>query len=264
MKMKLWVILLLCLLVVCGAVFAVYFIGRDTTEVHPLMQQAEVYRNGGKSLPYRIYVPENYDPAQELPLVLYLHGSGSRGRDNRAQAPPGSPFLRTLLSDENLQKYPCIVLAPQCPKNQRWNEAVDFDRDRIPDNEAAVMGLLEQVCARYPVDSARIYITGVSMGGHGTWGMLRAYPDYFAAGVPICGGGDLKSARLLLDIPIWAFHGALDDVVPAELNRDMAEAMQAMGGNVKYTEYPEEGHGIAERVYSEPALFPWLFSQVKN
>ena len=230
-----------------------------------MMHSASYMDSANACLDYRIYVPEGNQPAQGYPLVLFLHGAGQKGSDNRAQVQNNS-LLQTLLGGENLTRYPCVIVAPQCPEGMRWVPGVGvYD---LPDVTELLMGLLEQVCAAHPVDPARIYITGLSMGGYGTWGMVRAYPGYFAAAVPICGGrdraDDVELAPRLKDIPIWAFHGALDDDVPVECSRDMVEALEAVGGSVKYTEYPEEGHFIWARAYNEPELFPWLFAQSKE
>ncbi|MCL2298564.1 MAG: prolyl oligopeptidase family serine peptidase [Firmicutes bacterium] len=225
------------------------------------MMQAKVF----EGMPYRIYVPENLGNGAKVPLVLCLHGSGNRGDDNLAQLGMSSA-VHTLLAPENRERYPCVVLAPQCPEGQRWVRGIGpYD---LPGNTEWLTGLLEQVCAAYPVDRSRIYITGVSMGGFGTWGMLKACPDVFAAAVPISGGwnlaDDTEHAPEMKDVPIWAFHGALDDDVPVERTRDMAEALEAVGGNIKYTEYPDGWHPIWDRVYAEPELFPWLFAQAKE
>jgi len=212
-----------------------------------------------EGLPFRVYVPQGTQDDEKYPLVLYLHGAGSNGDDNRYQV-MGHSFFKAMLSEEVRADYPCIVLAPQCPKGMGWV--------RQPWGlgiAEKLMGMLEQVCAQYPVDRSRIYITGVSMGGFGTWGMLRLYPDYFAAAVPVCGGWDMDDdvevAPVMKDVPIWAFHGALDTAVPVERSRDMVEALEAVDGNVRYTEYQQEGHNIGARVYFEPGLFPWLFAQ---
>jgi len=233
----------------------------DVTPVNPVnVMEAQVY----EGLPYRIYVPENLDPAVKYPLVLCLHGSGNKGDDNLAQLGRSSA-VHTLLAPENLEKYPCVVLAPQCPAGQRWVRG--HGQYDLPGNAERLMGLLEQVRATYPVDPARIYITGLSMGGFGTWGMLRAYPDTFAAAVPICAGWDLPddlgNAPRMKEIPIWVFHGTLDDDVPVARSREMVRALEDAGGNVKYTEYPDEGHACWERAYNESDLLPWLFAQTR-
>ena len=273
MRKGLFVAILLCVLTLCAAALGVYFIARKSVDTGPPVllepadvMQAKIYESpDGAALQYRIYVPEtNGCVRKAYPLVLFLHGAGQRGNDNQAQI-AGSSVMRVLLSEENAAEYPCIMVAPQCPREQRWVRGIgQYD---LPGNTANLMGLLEQISANYPVDPSRIYITGFSMGGFGTWGMLRDYPDYFAAAVPICGGWNLESdpdnAPQLKDIPIWAFHGTLDDDVPVERSRAMVQALEAVGGKIKYTEYPDEGHACWGRAYNEPALLPWLFSQKK-
>ena len=236
------------------------------------LTQALIYTApDGAVLPYRIYVPQNYDPANAYPLVLSLHGSGARGDDNVSQLerPPWKSIVFELLSSENLEKYPCIVLAPQCPKDEYWTTRPDEDN---PNNAEALMGLLEQTRNTYAVDAARIYITGTSMGGFGTWGMLRYYPGYFAAAVPVCGGWYLDApnepelaALRMKDTPIWVFHGAKDKSVPPERSREMVSLLQKAGANdVRYTEYPKGKHNINGKAYAEPELLAWLFAQTKN
>ncbi|MCL2494365.1 MAG: prolyl oligopeptidase family serine peptidase [Oscillospiraceae bacterium] len=258
-RKKLFIILPACLLVLLiGALGGYYafegaggmmslFMSVDVTD----RMESHVFSNeAGDTLPYRLYLPEGLYNGRESPLVLYLHGTGERGYDNRAQTRKNS-VMQTLLSEENLAAYPCIVIAPQCPEDQWW--------DTQP-----LMSLLEDFTAKHPVDPNRIYITGLSMGGYGTWEMLAAYPDYFAAAVPICGGGDPESAALFAHVPVWAFHGGRDSVVKPEQSREMIAALEAAGGNVEYTEYPREGHQSWERAYREEGLFAWMFAQVKK
>ncbi|MCL2298787.1 MAG: prolyl oligopeptidase family serine peptidase [Firmicutes bacterium] len=204
-----------------------------------------------EGLPYRIYIPENYGAAQRYPLVLYLHGMGERGDDNRLHISKNS-VMETLLEPEARAAYPCIVLAPQCPESDFW-----------PGLAPALMGLLEHTKAAYAIDPARIYVTGLSMGGFGTWAMLTDYPDYFAAAVPIC-GGDPEAAPLFRHVPLWAFHGAKDTTVYPDATRGMVAALALAGArDLHYTEYPEAAHNSWDRAYREPGLFPWLFAQAK-
>ena len=253
-RKKLFIAVPLCLLILCGVATGIYFAiaGRSIDRTDMMLAQ-EYTDTAGIVLPYRIYVPEGYDAAEQYPLVLYLHGSGERGSDNRAQTSKNS-VMQTLLGEENLEKYPCIVLAPQCPEERWWGD------ENIP----ALMGLLEQMKADYSVDANRIYITGISMGGYGTWKMLEEYPFYFAAAVPICGGGEPGLAPLFRKVPIWVFHGAKDSVVSPQSSRDMVEALQKADGDVKYTEYPRVNHNSWEKAYREAELFPWLFAQQKG
>jgi len=255
-------------------VFIATFCPIDRTD----MMQAAVYEHpDGTVLPYRIFMPEDADRLDEYPLVIFLHGMGERGDDSRTHTEKNS-IMQTLLNEENLERFPCIVLAPQCPDDRFW-----------PLITGQLMGLFKQTQANYPVDPARIYITGMSMGGYGTFMLLAEYPGYFAAAVPIGSGGDPATAPALRDIPIWAFHGARDlfvrpagfgglvrimwliedsvrdfDVRPLG-SRDMVKALREAGSTVvKYTEYPREGHFCWELAYREPELFPWMFAQTRG
>ena len=254
-RKKLFIIIPLCVLALCTVALGIYYMidgpgGMLTlfARVDRTDMMAQGQFNG---LPCRVYAPEGLVRSYEqYPLVLYLHGAGQRGDNNRAQTRKNS-VMQTLLNKENLAAYPCFVLAPQCPANGWWEAEV-------------LMGLLEEFRAEYPVDPARIYITGLSMGGYGTWAMLAAYPDYFAAAVPICGGGDPETAPLFKGVPIWAFHGAKDDVVLLGSSDEMIWALEAAGAHTKYTVYHTEKHRSWERAYREPELFSWLFAQSKE
>jgi len=257
---RLLIVIPLCLALLCAGVLGVYYAIEGAgglisllakVDCTDMMFEVEFSNSGGAALPCRVYLPEGYDAQTRYPLVLYLHGSGERGNDNRAQTKKNS-VMQTLLSKENLERYPCIVLAPQCPADQWWDAAV-------------LMDLLEYMKAAYCADPARIYITGLSMGGYAAWEMLAEYPGCFAAAVPICGGGDPDGAALFKDVPIWAFHGARDTVVSPEGSREMVNALEAAGArDVRYTEYPRERHQCWEKAYREPALFPWLFAQARS
>ena len=177
-----------------------------------------------------------------------MHGSGQRGSDNLAQVTQTSSILYPLL--ERREEYPCVVIAPQCPADGWWDAA-------------QIMALLEHAKKEQPVDAARIYVTGLSMGGFATWELLAEYPDYFAAAAPICGGADPEIAPLIAHVPIWVFHGRWDFTVKTKYSRDMVKALEAIGGNVKYTEYPWEMHESWVKAYREPELFPWLFGQAR-
>lgn len=219
-----------------------------------------IYSKGSDSLPYRLLKPVNPQALERFPLIIFLHGSGERGSDNEAQL----KHIKNLVVDQkNRGKHPCYVLAPQCPKGQLWAE---HNKDGSVKAQATkptqlLMELIDQLSKEYPIDEARIYITGVSMGGYGTWDLLARYPQKFAAGVPVCGGGDERTASKLKQIPIWAFHGALDDVVPARQSRTMIEAIRKAGGRPGYTEYPDIKHDSWVQAYQEPHLLPWLFKQ---
>lgn len=219
-----------------------------------------IYAKGSDFLPYRLLKPVNPKALERFPLIIFLHGSGERGSDNEAQL----KHIRNLVVDQrNRGKYPCYVLAPQCPKGQLWAEHNKDGSVKAQPTKPTqlLMELIDKISKEYPIDEARIYITGVSMGGYGTWDLLARYPQKFAAGVPVCGGGDERTASKLKQIPIWAFHGALDDVVSARQSQTMIEAIRKAGGRPGYTEYPDIKHDSWVQAYQEPHLLPWLFKQ---
>jgi predicted peptidase len=240
-----------------------FFDNPDRTEQ---MEARALTSSGGVTLPYRIFVPEDDDSAAEYPLVLFLHGSGQCGDDNRAQAITNN-VMQTLLKNKNKRTYPCIVVAPQCPEDSSFFPFVEEDSAQAPDYSIpeAVMELLEQVKAEYPVDAGRVYLTGTSMGGYGAWGLLSRYADIFAAAVPICGWADPAWAAAMKDVPIWVFHGARDNRVDPENSREMVRALQEAGSTtVKYTEYKWEKHWSWVRAYHDDDLFAWMFACRKH
>jgi predicted peptidase len=219
-----------------------------------------IYTKNQDSLPYRLLKPVNPQALERFPLIIFLHGSGERGSDNEAQL----KHIKNLAVDsKNRGKYPSYVLAPQCAKGQLWAE---HNKDGSVKGQPTkpmqlLIELIEKISKEFPIDQTRIYITGVSMGGYGTWDLLARYPEKFAAGVPVCGGGDERTAPKLKGIPIWAFHGAMDDVVSSKNSRKMIQAIQKAGGQPGYTEYPDIKHDSWVQAYQEPHLLPWLFKQ---
>jgi predicted peptidase len=220
---------------------------------------------GGQVLPYRLLKPKMIEPGREYPLVLFLHGAGERGSDNALQLVHGA---KTFAATENRQKYPCFVVCPQCPQKRRWVE-VDWNlpSHTMPAKPSVpmrlVFELLDKLTAELPVDKQRLYITGLSMGGFGTWDAIARRPDYFAAAVPICGGGDVAQSPKLVQLPIWAFHGDKDPVVKPSRTGDMIEAIRKAGGAPRVTMYPGVQHDSWNRAYADPALLAWLFAQQK-
>lgn len=216
------------------------------------------------TLPYRLYVPDTL-PTKPLPLLIFLHGAGSRGMDNERHL---THFRQAAA--HIARYYPCVMLAPQCPKDKRWVE-VDWQlrshqMPAAPSRPLAMsMQLLDSLLSVLPIDTNRLYITGLSMGGYGTWDWIQRQPWRFAAAVPICGGADTHTAPQLKHLPIWIFHGALDAVVPVSRSRDMYHALIEAGNRqVRYTEYPDVYHDSWKRAYASPELWQWLFSQAKN
>ncbi|MBU3189382.1 prolyl oligopeptidase family serine peptidase [Clostridium bowmanii] len=199
-------------------------------------------------LEYLLYLPEDYskETDKKWPLVLFLHGSGERGENVEMVAKHGIPKL----AEE--KKFPFIALSPQCPTNSNWEMQKD-----------AVLALLHEAFESLSIDKDRVYLTGLSLGGYGTWSLSQQYPELFAAIVPICGGGLPINVSRIKDIPVWAFHGAKDDIVPIDETERMVQALQKINGNVKYTIYSEATHDCWSQAYNEPELYKWLLAQKK-
>lgn len=214
---------------------------------------------------YVVYVPYDYTPDRAWPLVVFLHGAGERGNDGLIQSEVGIGTAIRRYSD----RYPAVVVMPQCPDDKLWDMAV-------PQIEAALARTFEE----YRIDESRVYLTGLSMGGYGTWiwGALNA--DRFAALMPICGGGRMEDLAMLsgedapgdaasfeerikrlATVPIWAFHGADDEVVPPERSREMVELVKQAGGEVHYTEFEKTGHDSWTQAYANEKAIRWLFEQ---
>lgn len=226
----------------------------------------EKYSNGkGDTLNYRLLTPD-YDTIRKYPLVIFLHGSGERGNDNEAQLKWG---VMNFASDQNMKLHPAIVIAPQCPRNMSWANLASRNNNEItlapsPSKPMELlMELVQQVINKFPVDANRIYITGLSMGGFGTFDAVERYPNLFAAAVPVCGGGDVSKAPSIAHIPMWIFTGAEDAAVNPILSFNMLEALTKAGAHPGFTQYPEVGHFSWIAAYSDPMMMEWLFRQHK-
>jgi len=216
-----------------------------------------VYRNAsGETMPYRLFVPRGYNSDKQYPLVIWLHGAGGAGRDNRAQI-SGDQIsgTRTWTKPENQAKYPTFVLVPQSPGN--WVDRLD----ELGTGIRLVFEILDSVKTRFNIDPARLYLAGQSDGGYGTWNAVTQRPGVFAAAIPLCGGGDPKTAGRIATMPLWVFHGRRDTVVPVMESREMIEAIKKAGGDPRYTEYDRLGHDIWKRAFKEPDIVSWLFAQ---
>jgi predicted peptidase len=220
---------------------------------------AREYQSGaGVKLPYRLYVPAFAKHGQALPLILYLHGSGGAGTDNRKQISGGNAVGTHVWIEAELQeRHPAFVLAPQIPETSRWHSSNDEPLPHV----AALLGLLDKLRSELRVDTRRIYVVGQSLGGFGAWDLIARYPDLFAAAVPLCGGGDTKRILSARDVAVWAFHGAKDATVPASRSREMVAALRTVSPSVRYTEYPDVGHDVWTRAFAERDLPEWMFAQ---
>jgi predicted peptidase len=226
----------------------------------------------GATYRYQVFVPENWTPRQQWPVILFLHGAGERGDDGLQQTDVGiGAAIRT-----NRNVVPAIVVMPQCPKNFWWTQ---------PPMDDLAMATLDAATKEFHGDVRRTYLTGISMGGYGTWRLAEKYPRRFAALVVICGGirpptATLKAhpelvkwtppdspksyadaAAKIGKVPVWIFHGGDDDIVPVTESQRMYAAMKATGADVRYTEYAGVKHASWDKAYDEPKLFPWLFSK---
>jgi len=224
------------------------------------------FNAGDADLPYRIMKPAKIDPAKKYPLVIFYHGAGERGDDNTKQLVHG---MADFASEVNRDKYPCFVVAPQCPTQQQWVDTPwTLDSHTMPAKPTPAMqwsfDLVKSLQKELPIDPARIYVTGLSMGGFGTWDAIQRHPTWFAAAAPVCGGGDDALAKTIADIPIWAFHGDQDTVVKPSRSRDMVDAIKAAGGSPRLTLYPGVGHNSWAATYRNPEFFEWLFAQRKE
>jgi len=213
---------------------------------------------------YRLLRPAVVDAGKRYPLVLFLHGAGERGSDNKKQL----RYLPSWLAEPELRRsHPCFVVAPQCRDGKLWSDCDWSDEKSVPQKPeptvdlAAAVAAIDEVLKAEPVDPDRVYLTGLSMGGYGSWDLAARMPERFAAVVPICGGGDEATAVTLAKLPIWCFHGADDDVVPAARSRSMVEAVKAAGGSVRYTEFEGVKHDSWTPAYRDPATLEWLFRQ---
>lgn len=196
---------------------------------------------------YLLYLPKEYEQGEKKwPLMLFLHGAGERGNDLKMVKRHGP-----LKEVEKGKEFPFIIAAPQCPKDRVWSSET-------------LITLLDELCEKYSVDEKRVYLTGLSMGGFGTWYLACDYPERFAAIVPICGGGLSFRAHRLREIPAWAFHGEKDPVVPAAMSRQMVDAVNAAGGTARLRVYPEAGHDSWTQTYANPELYEWLLRQKKD
>ncbi len=207
---------------------------------------AELDRTIKVSMKYLVYVPKDYDQKASWPVLLFLHGSGERGDNLDLVKKHGPPKLI-----EAGKPFPFIVVSPQCPKGQSWEPF-------------KLIALLDEIAEKYKVDQDRIYVTGLSMGGFGTWALASHAPNRFAAIVPICGGGDPSRAKRIADIPAWVFHGGKDPAVPLENSQKMVEALKKNGGNPKFTVYLEAGHDSWTQAYNTAELYEWLLQQKRT
>lgn len=232
-----------------------------------LFQKKEfVYK--GDTLKYQVLFPENYNINKKYPLVLFLHGSGERGNDNELQLTHGSSMF---LNAENREKYPAIIIFPQCPSDEYWveisraNNQFSFpENPKISTPMLLTKKLLDYYVKNEEVDKNRIYVMGLSMGGMGTFDLICRYPKYFAAAVPICGGVNTTRMKKVKNLPIRIFHGGADPVVNKQFSIDAYNELKKEGSTkVEYIEFPGVGHNSWDSAFTYPDFMKWVFKQKK-
>lgn len=230
----------LCLAVWVGSVTCLWAEG----EAQPGQQVAQqLSTQVDVQMGYLLYLPKDYASQDAWPLLLFLHGAGERGDDLELVKKHGPPKQIAAGKD-----FPFIVVSPQCPRGRWWEPQ-------------ELLALLDELGRKYKVDADRVYVTGLSMGGFGTWRLASVAPERFAAIAPICGGGEKSWARQIAQLPVWAFHGAKDTVVPLQRSQEMVDEIQRLGGNVRLTVYPEAGHDSWTETYNNPDFYQWLLQQ---
>lgn len=216
----------------------------------PGKQVPQQFKHDGATVHYLLFLPKDYgnsDKERKWPLMLFLHGAGERGEGNLELVKVHGPPMLVKTKPE----FPFILVSPQCPPGERWNVKT-------------LLALLDHVKSQLPVDKDRVYVTGLSMGGYGTWALVAAAPERFAAAVPICGGGNVGDAEKLKSVPLRVYHGDQDRAVPVARSREMVEAVKRAGGTVEYTEYPGVGHNSWTQTYADDTLYEWLLKQSKS
>ena len=208
-----------------------------------LLMAQQIEMTSAIHMKYLLYVPDMESPENGFPLMLFLHGSGERGDDLELVKKHGPPSFLDHRSD-----FPFMVASPQCPEGKQWEPY-------------KLIELLNELAGIANIDTSRVYVTGLSMGGHGTWDLAMFAPERFAAIAPVCGKGDVSRACILKDMPTWVFHGARDKVVPSSYSDEMVEALQDCGAYVKYSLYPDVDHFSWVPAYEDQELYEWLLQQ---
>jgi predicted peptidase len=227
---------------------------------------------GKDSMNYRILFPVNFDPAKSYPILFFLHGSGESGSDNVAQTKNGgSLFLR----NDVRKNYPSIIVFPQCSKDSFWSNT-EFAQDSVGKTKIifvkggkpskamhALLKMMNNFLDKPYVNKAQVYVGGISMGGMGTYEVLRRKPKLFAAAFAVCGGDHIENVDKYKNVPLWIFHGAKDPLVNPAYSAEIADKLKHIGREVKFTMYADAGHNSWDAAFAEPTFLPWLFSHKK-
>lgn len=226
-----------------------------------VVAEKHTFTDGTTTIPYRLLLPDDYDTNKKYPMLLFLHGAGERGDDNESQ------FFNCVQTIYDTMPEDCIIVVPQCPLNQQWVDVAfatgTYSTDAVPQSNElkAVVGIVKKTISDYAVDSDRVYVAGLSMGGYGTWDLIVRHNDIFAAAIAVCGGGDASKAELLKHTPLFVFHGDVDDTVPVSGSRNIVNAIKELGGKmVEYTEFTGWGHGVWNKTFQTEGLLAKLLA----
>lgn len=248
------------------------FITAGANAQEKTLYEKQWFMMGGDTLPYRIMLPENFDPSKTYPVIFFLHGRGESGNDNERQLANISSFFTR---DSIRKHYPAIVIFPQCAADKYWsnvNTVVSGTQQNprsfyfIPGGPPSVpmqllLSFVDNIFERFPVNKQQVYVAGLSMGGMGTFELVRRKPHTFAAAIAICGGAHPATAAQMKQTAFWIFHGLKDDVVPPQKSQAIAAALKKTGADVKLTLFPEANHNSWDAAFAEPGLMRWLFSK---
>lgn len=252
---------------VCFYLFVLILSAHAQFSVEELLQPCVYTNETGEVFPYRLHAPQFAKPNQRYPLIVFLHGSGECGTNNSSQIKVGLP---TLMAKLIKRPEPVMVLASQCQVGNWWVKRLARDEDYAASAEPTpsmevVLTIVDYLMATRQADPNRIYITGLSLGGFGTWDAIQRAPTLFAAAIPICGGGDIRRVQPIKQLPIWVFHGDADQNVNVGCSQRMVESLKLAGSReVRYTEYAGAAHNVWDRTFANDEVIDWLFSQTRE
>ena len=241
---------------------------KDTARISELFEAITFVSEQNDTMYYRLLKPLDLNPDKKYPLVVCLAGASARGTDNFKQI--GFSCLPLVLAEKkNLEKYPCYVFVPQCPKEHNWgksvlqnNKTANQGKSPNPGVDPIVFDIIGSLLQNHNIDKNRLYVTGLSMGGTGVWHFILTHPKMFAAAIPVCGGSNPDLAFKITNVPIWTFHSIADELGDVEITRNMVNAIKDGGGNPLYTEYSDLSHKeTCIQAFYTPGLLDWLFSQ---
>ena len=231
--------------------------------------EAHVFKSDGKELPYRLLKPSDTKNGQKHPLIVFLHGAGERGIDNKKQLVWfWNDKKSSVMTRPEVAKEKAFVIVPQCPEGKRFVEVPwekgSYKSPEISEPLKLTLALVDSFIKEQPIDPDRVYVVGMSMGGYGAFDAVQRRPELFAACVSICGAGDPSKAKDIAHVSVWAFHGADDTAVPVSGSREMIDALKKAGGDPKYTEYAKVGHNSWSPAFEEKEFWNWVFAQKRK